>query len=113
MILAIEAALAGLVEPLSPQDGDCMRWQSDITARLQAASIPACPLTVWGWIDHEGKTIDFVHQATGVGGFVVDFTARQFDTDLPRRWIVWNLRYWLELARVTGVQAVTLTTLAS
>lgn len=102
-------ALALIDEPEMPVDGDCLRLARRITEQLQREGMPARQVTVVGWTDHANlMVIHFGHQATEVDGWMVDFTARQFNDSLPARWICRTADYPAELADKTRVHKVTI-----
>lgn len=104
----VQDALAPIAEPANPLDGDCIEYSNLVTAALSGAGLPAEQATIFGWIDHGGKSILFGHYATLVGDLIIDFTARQFHPELPARWIVPVKEYCEELARRSGADCVTI-----
>ena len=94
--------------PPSPADGDCIRWSREVTAVLVAAEMPARTVLVYGWLDDQRTVLLFAHQATAVGDDIVDVTARQFSSELPRRWIAPAAVYAQTLAARTNIAAVTI-----
>lgn len=103
----LEELLTGVKAPLNPKDGDCLRWAPDVTNELQRQGLPANLATVIGWADFEAQVIAFAHQATECDGWIIDFTARQFNVQLPARWICVPANYSVELANMARVQKVT------
>ena len=114
--LALEAALQGVEEPVRPVDGDCGPWTKWVVQALREADLPAEARTVFGLCRAEstvwssaGPVVLFGHSVALVGTtVVVDFTARQFDADLPARWITTVEEYRRQLATATGADEVVL-----
>lgn len=103
----LDAALSGILEPDEPADGDCLVFQVLVTNELQRQGYPAYLASVIGWADVDNKIIMFGHQATEVDGWIVDFTARQFNDQIPARWIIPADRYPTLLAGMTFAEKVT------
>ncbi|MBF6260240.1 hypothetical protein IU468_28715 [Nocardia farcinica] len=52
-----------------------------------------------GWLDEGGMVIGFMHKVTVCGGWVLDGTARQFNSTLPAAWVASPEHYVAELAQ--------------
>lgn len=104
----LEVLLRGVEEPADPQDGDCMDLSHEITHTLWAAGQMAAKTVVaYGWIKmNDQPAILFGHWVTRCDGWIIDFTARQFNPELPARWFAREEPYKILLAKYTGAEHV-------
>ncbi len=95
--------LAPLSYPIAPRDGDCLKWAPQVTIALTEAGIEAETINVAGYLP--GDVIAFIHVVTLIDGvLIVDYTARQFRTDFPERWVTPVDQYLLRLTSVMGLR---------